>query len=57
MSRCLGKLRNNKCFCISWGYCVRCWLLEDKVGKGLSASVMGCLHRLGVKVVGHGDGS
>jgi len=30
---------------------------EDKVGKGLPASVRGCLHRLEVKVVGHRNGS
>jgi len=29
---------------------------EDKVGEGLPASVRGCLHRLGVKVIGHRDG-
>ena len=32
-------------------------ILEDKGGEGLSASAKGCLCRLGVKVVGHGDGS
>ena len=38
-------------------YCVQHWLLEDKVGEGLSVSARGCLHRLGVKVIGHRDGS
>ena len=32
-------------------------ILEDKGGEGFSASAKGCLCRLGVKVVGHGDGS
>ena len=36
-------------------YCVRRWLLEDKVSEGLSAA-KGCLHRLGVEVIGHRDG-
>ena len=47
-----GESRNNKRFC---NYCVRRWLLEDKVGEGLSAA-KGCLRGLGVEVVGHGDG-
>jgi len=32
-------------------------ILEDKGGEGFSALAKGCLCRLGVKVVGHGDGS
>ena len=32
-------------------------ILEDKGGEGFSASAKGCLCRLGVKVIGHGDGS
>jgi len=32
-------------------------ILEDKGGEGFSVSAKGCLCRLGVKVVGHGDGS
>ena len=32
-------------------------LLEDKGGEGFSASAKGYLCMLGVKVVGHGDGS
>jgi hypothetical protein len=39
------------------GYCVQCWILEDKVGEGLFALVRGCLHRLRMKVLGHGDAS
>jgi hypothetical protein len=39
------------------GYCVQRWILEDKIGEGLFALVRGCLHRLRMKVVGHGDGS
>jgi len=31
-------------------------ILEDKGGEGLFVLVKGCLHRLGVKVVGHRDG-
>ena len=30
-----GESRNNKRFC---NYCVQRWLLEDKVGEGLSAA-------------------
>ena len=32
-------------------------ILEDKGGKGFSVSAKGCLCRLGVRVIGHGDGS
>jgi len=32
-------------------------ILEDKGGEGLSALAKGCLCRLGVKVIGHRDGS
>jgi len=32
-------------------------ILEDKGSKGFSVSAKGCLCRLGVKVVGHRDGS
>jgi len=32
-------------------------LLEDKGSEGFSALAKGCLCRLGVKVVGHRDGS
>jgi hypothetical protein len=39
------------------GYCVRCWILGDKVGEGLFAAARGCLCKLRMKVVGHGDGS
>jgi hypothetical protein len=39
------------------GYCVRPWILGDKVGEGLFAAARDCLHMLRMKVVGHGDGS
>jgi len=46
--RSLGELRNNKHIC-TWDYCVWRWILEYKVGEG-------CLHRLGLEVVGSHDG-
>jgi hypothetical protein len=39
------------------GYCVWHWILEDKVSKRLFSLARGCLHRLRMKVIGHGDGS
>jgi len=37
--------------------CLVFGILEDKGSEGLSVSAKGCLCRLGVKVIGHRDGS